>query len=156
MLSRHRDREPHQHDHHPHRAGKPAHQGEGSVEGRRAVGMTYINIETWDPSTDIQFARPQKKHEKVERAVTDLRKKLEVAEREMFEIEGNPYFMKFEDVNALRQEIQDLAVFATEVTKILSDRQHGQRGARNLTFSTIDGENSRIKKMSQIRASGRR
>ena len=60
--------------------------------------------------------------------MTDLRKKLEVAEREMFEIEGNPYFMKFEDVNALRQEIQDLAIFATEVTKILSDRQQGQRG----------------------------
>ena len=46
--------------------------------------------------------------------------------------------MKFEDVNALRQEIQDLAVFATEVTKILSDRQHGQRGALNhSTYNTF-------------------
>ena len=60
----------------------------------------------------------------------------------MFEIEGNPYFMKFEDVNALRQEIQDLAVFATEVTKILSDRQHGQRGA--LSQSSLQNLNGLI------------
>ena len=94
----------------------------------------------------------QKKHEKVERAVTDLRKKLEVAEREMFEVEGNPYFMKFEDVNALRQEIQDLAIFATEVTKILSDRQQGQRGVPLLFCRRIRLTNQ----MSQIRASERR
>ena len=85
-----------------------------------------------NPHNTLWILLGQKKHEKVERAVTDLRKKLEVAEREMFEIEGNPYFMKFEDVNALRQEIQDLAIFATEVTKILSDRQQGQRGVFNV------------------------
>ena len=85
--------------------------------------------------------------------MTDLRKKLEVAEREMFEIEGNPYFMKFEDVNALRQEIQDLAIFATEVTKILSDRQQGQRGVSNYRPLLDTG---RYDQMLQIRASGRR
>jgi len=88
-----------------------------------------------------------KKHEKVERAVTDLRKKLELAEREMFEVEGNPYFMKFEDVNALRQEIQDLAVFATEVTKILSDRQHGQRDSsfrETLMRNSVDSPSSAV------------
>ncbi len=69
-----------------------------------------------------------KKWEKSEKAVTDLRKKLEAAERDLWEVEGNPYYMKAADIETLRQEIQDLNVFATEVTKILTDRTQGSRG----------------------------
>jgi hypothetical protein len=44
----------------------------------------------------------QKKYQKADRTVSDLRKRLTTAERELFEVEGNPYYMKTEDVDSLR------------------------------------------------------
>ena len=72
----------------------------------------------------------QKKCTRAEKNLQEAKKRLAVAEKELFDIQSNPYFLSLDAIDELTMEIEELKVFSVEVRKVLSDRggQHERSG----------------------------
>ena len=50
----------------------------------------------------------------------EAKKRLAIAEKEMFDVTSNPYFLNQESIDELTMEIEELKIFSVEVRKVLS------------------------------------
>ncbi len=109
-----------------------SHQGGQPIVNRVSTSAILTGLENLGTKEKAlkKATELQAKHTRAEKNLQECKKRLAVAEKEMFDIESNPYFLSLDQIDALTMEIEELKVFSVEVRKVLGESSgHHRRRA---------------------------